>query len=72
MTNKETKEYLLKWCKEKRKLGYVPLFEWCTDACGYDQHIKFAKHRNKNWKGGTLDEFIDFVEEYAKGLPDVD
>ena len=60
MNNKETKEWLLKWVKEPHGI-----FSWPTDACGYDQHIKFVDHRNKNWKGG---DFNQFVINYANSL----
>ena len=49
MNNKETAEYLRKWCKEIQ----ASHFSWPTDACGYDQHIEFVSHRNKKWKGGS-------------------
>jgi hypothetical protein len=41
---------------------------WPTDACGYDQHIRFVKQRNNNWHGGGKTEFNDFVREYANEL----
>jgi hypothetical protein len=64
MTNQETKEHLLKWCERSS----IYLFSWPTDGCGYDQHIKFVEHRNKNWKSGSLKEFFTFVKEYANSL----
>lgn len=64
MNNKETKEHLLKWCKDPH-WGH---FSWPTDVCGYDQHIRFVIHRNKNWAGGSQKEFIDFVKDYAISL----
>lgn len=64
MTNQETKEHLLKWCE---KPNFI-LFSWPTDSCGYDQHIKFVRHRNSNWKGGSTQEFIAFVKKYALSL----
>jgi len=60
MTNAETKSYLLKWVTENHGI-----FAWPTDACGYDQHIKFVDHRNKNWHGG---DFNQFVIDYANSL----
>jgi len=63
MTNNETKEHLLRWCE---KPNLMP-FAWPTDACGYEQHIKFVEHRNKNWNG-SKSEFVDFVKEYALSL----
>jgi len=64
MTDQETREYLLKWCEKPN----IVLFEWPTDGCGYEQHIKFVTHRNKNWKGGSPKEFFAFVKEYAISL----
>jgi hypothetical protein len=64
MSNKETKEWLLKWC-EKPERNH---FSWPTDACGYDQHIKFVDHRNSCWEGHTFEEFVQFVKDYALSL----
>ena len=64
MSNQETKNHLLKWCDNP---DFLP-FSWPTDICGYEQHIKFVDHRNKNWKGGSTKEFIQFVREYALSL----
>lgn len=36
--------------------------------CGYRQHIKFVKHRNKNWTGEG--DFNQFVIDYANSLVD--
>lgn len=63
MNNEETKEYLLEWCKSEHGI-----WEWPTDACGYDQHIKFVEYRNENWKGGTYKDFLNFVKRYAEKL----
>jgi hypothetical protein len=60
MNNEETRKHLLKWCEE----NHGP-FSWPTDACGYDQHIRFAKHRNEHWYGG---DFKKFVQDYANSL----
>jgi len=60
MNNAETKAHLLKWIKENNGV-----FAWPTDACGYDQHIKFVHHRNKNRKGG---DFNQFISDYANSL----
>lgn len=61
MTDAETAAYLREWVKQKK--GSV--WSWPTDACGYDQHIKFVKHRNANWHGGDFDQF---VLDYANQL----
>lgn len=60
MTNEETRQHLLKWCDSSNGL-----FAWPTDGCGYDQHMKFIKHRNENWSGG---DFVQFVQDYANSL----
>ena len=64
MNDAETKEHLLKWCDNP---DLMP-FAWPTDACGYDQHIKFVMHRNEHWKGNTHQDFVDFVRQYAVSL----
>ena len=69
MTNKETVAHLREWVKHPPK----SIFAWPTDACGYDQHIKFVKYRNKYWfsmKDGVADwpNFNDFVLHYADKL----
>lgn len=64
MTNAQTKEHLLKWCDNPP----TSHFAWPTDACGYDQHIKFVEHRNKNWNEDYQGDFIQFVREYARSL----
>jgi hypothetical protein len=61
MTDKETVAHLRKWTPGGP-------FGWPTDACGYDQHIRFVKHRNANWKGGSPEEFLKFVRDYADAL----
>lgn len=63
MTDAETAAHLREWAKFTR----MP-FSWPTDACGYDQHIKFVVHRNQNWHGGSSEEFKKFVLAYADSL----
>jgi hypothetical protein len=65
MTNKETKEEILRWLEKPRGI-----FSWPTDACGYEQHMKFVKHRNDNWQGSTKinEDFAQFVRDYALSL----
>lgn len=63
MNNQETADHIRKYVELQHGL-----FSWVTDACGYDQHIKFANYRNKNWKGSTIEEFKQFVLEYADQL----
>ena len=61
MNDKETAEEILEWCE-----GNHGPFSWPTDRCGYDQHMRFVRHRNKNWKGGP--DFKGFAREYALSL----
>lgn len=63
MTDQETAAHLRHWVTE----SHGP-FAWPTDACGYDQHIKFVEHRNANWHGGTSAAFQQFVLDYADSL----
>lgn len=67
MTDAETRAHLLRWCDEPNTRLYSA-FSWATDSCGYDQHIKFVKHRNANWKGGSPEQFTEFVRQYALSL----
>ena len=60
MTDKETADHLREWVNKNNGI-----FAWPTDACGYDQHMKFVKHRNQNWNGG---DFNQFVLDYADSL----
>ena len=61
MTNAETKTHLLDWVTKNHSN-----FAWPTDACGYDQHIKFVEHRDMNWSGDG--DFNQFVIDYANSL----
>lgn len=67
MNNAETKAYLLEWIKHKDNAFNGP-FAWPTDACGYNQHMRFVEHRNNNWRGGSRQDFDVFVKNYAEGL----
>ncbi len=69
MNNIETAEHILKWCETPYKHG---IFAWPTDACGYDQHIKFVNHRNSNWEGGSFEEWVEFVRAYARSLSKIE
>ncbi len=63
MTNTETATSLRDYVK-----GVRGIWSWPTDSCGYEQHIKFVIHRNKNWQGGTREEFNQFIIDYADSL----
>jgi hypothetical protein len=62
MTNAETVAHLRDWANGGGNHGP---WSWPTDACGYDQHIRFVQHRNANWHGG---DFNQFVRDYADML----
>jgi len=63
MNDADTAATIMEWLKTPR-CG----FSWPTDTCGYDQHIKFVRHKNKNWNGTTKASFVEFVSEYAAAL----
>lgn len=66
MTNEQTAAHLRKYVEEEHGT-----FSWPTDACGYDQHIKFVKYRNENYERiskMTDDEWKQFVLDYAESL----
>ena len=66
MTNEETKVHLREYVK-----GTHGTFSWPTDACGYDQHIKFVDHRNahlEETKKMTSEQWKQFVLDYADSL----
>ncbi len=62
MTNKETVAHLREYIKQSHDI-----FSWPTDACGYEQHIRFVEHRNKNWHG-PREAWNQFVLDYADML----
>ena len=63
MTNAETAAHLRAYVMEPHSV-----WSWPTDACGYDQHIRFVQHRNAHWRGGTPQEWVHFVLAYADHL----
>ena len=63
MSNAETAVHIRRWCE-----GSHGPFSWPTDACGYDQHVRFVRHRNNRWGGGTADDFRVFVLAYADSI----
>lgn len=68
MTDAETAAHLRKWAEQ---LVSPSAFSWPTDACGYDQHIRFVEHKAKKWKGGTREEWNAFLLAYADQLSPV-
>jgi len=63
MTDKEAADHI----RKKIEMPEMP-FAWPTDGCGYEQHIKFVRHRNANWRGG---DWKQFVLDYAAKLETV-
>ena len=67
MTDQETAAHLRSWVAK----GGHGQFAWPTDACGYDQHmkfvhhLKFVHHRNQHWYGEGVLRFNLFVLDYA-------
>lgn len=64
MNNTETAAEIRKWVESGPHFS----FSWPTDACGYEQHIKFVKYRNKYWNECKEGTFYQFVLEYANML----
>jgi hypothetical protein len=64
MTDEETVAHLREWASGGGSYG---VWAWPTDACGYNQHIRFVTFRNLYWENfeGT---FADFVRWYADEL----
>ena len=48
MTDKQVVSHLREWVKH----SYGP-FAWPTDACGYEQHIRFVRFRNARINGDS-------------------
>ena len=63
MTNQETAAHLRAWVTQPHGI-----FAWPTDACSYDQHLRFVYHRNAHWQGGSSVEFMRFILAYADSL----
>ena len=64
MNDKEAAAAIRRWLDSRR----LTAFSWPTDACGYDQHMKFVEHRNRNWQGGDEEAWRQFVLAYADSL----
>ena len=62
MTNTQTAKTIRDWCNAPSR----DFWSWPTDPCGYDQHMKFVAHRNKNWTGEG--DLRDFCLNYIKIL----
>jgi hypothetical protein len=67
MTDAETVEYLRRWSSGEGNHGP---YAWPTDACGYDQHIRFVHYRNKYWDSfqGTFEAFTrNYADKLERG-----
>lgn len=65
MNDKETAAHMRRYVDRHRR--HVS-FSWPTDGCGYEQHVRYLDHGNKNWKGGDYDAWLAFVLAYADTL----
>lgn len=69
MSDTETIAHLREWVKHSHDV-----FSWPTDACGYDQHIRFVSWRNKHWanehnKGKSFEQFVlDYADTLEKEI----
>ena len=60
MTNKETAAHFRKWIQSEHGM-----FAWPTDACGYNQSVRFSQYRNENMEKMEKVGYITFCLEYA-------
>jgi len=58
VSDKDAARYMLMWCD-------MPHDEWPTLSIDINHHFRLIKHRDNHWKGGTKEEFIEFVRQYA-------
>jgi phage terminase large subunit GpA-like protein len=66
MTDVETAAHIRKYANGEIKRS---IWSWPTDACGYEQHIKFAEWRNNKWCDWPEDKtFNEFLFDYADRL----
>ncbi len=73
MTDQQVVEHLRQWVKNPPG----SCFAWPTDACGYEQHIRFVHYRNKSLRedtpenlkrGNGVNDYTTFVLGYADKL----
>jgi len=67
-TVSEVKKYLLDWCCDATDREN-DILEFPTSIfMGTKFHTDFIEYRNSNWSGGTPDQFIEFVHNYANAM----
>lgn len=64
VTDAEASAHILRWLADVEH----GTWSWPTDGCGYEQHMRFVRHRNDNWNGGGPEEWAAFVRAYAENL----
>lgn len=68
MTNAETAAHLRRWVADRATKSY---WSWPSDGCGYDQHMRYAAHRNAHYDAVCAmseEEHDAFVLAYAASL----
>lgn len=64
MNNQDTAAEIRRWVADANSGHY----SWPTDGCGYEQHMAFVTHRNRNWRGEGQRDFDLFCLAYANAL----
>lgn len=62
MTDEETAKHLRAWMSKPS----LP-FSWPTDACGYEQHIRFVTWRNQRLKADEPVDVLLYADELEAG-----
>jgi hypothetical protein len=65
MANKETAAHFRKWFQSEHGR-----FAWPTDACGYNQSVRFSQYKNENLKGQDIIEFCLAYADRIENEPD--
>jgi hypothetical protein len=63
LSNAETAKAIREWVSKPQGP-----FSWPTDGCGYNQHIRYVKHRNTHWGTPEIQDYKKFVLDYADSL----
>lgn len=62
MSDAETVAHLREWMSKPS----LP-FSWPTDACGYEQHIRFVDWRNQRVGAGEAVDVLFYADELEAG-----